>query len=778
MHNFGKFRGDNTLFKRVSSALCVFMALPVLKKRLSLLAYAQPLAIAILTYIVASRFAAIGVDALHDGLLFKPALDFAEGKMLFRDTFFHYGALTTLLQAFALKLFGHYLIVIKLQVAFFYALTSCFLWLIWKRLIPQWLATLCGIIYVFMAPYFLDMYFSNHNPNYGWWFLPWSSVYALFFQVLSLYFLIRSIEKNSRYYIAAAGASVALTMWARQPVGALLFVALSFFLFCLFLAAKSARKKYLADTAVFVSAFVVVNAFFVLWLAFNNALKSMWLQTVMFPLLWNKNIASIATIHPIFSILFPAHDQFSPASSYVWSVLPCVCLILLFKTFFNYVRTRRFDTQGLIVFASVMVCLASWGQYYPLLCERHTYWAIAPMIGVCVFFVWNLLKNVHIIFRIFVTLLAVGLLFQTDITRRIQGGEARLGHNYVDLTYPKCLKGMKVPSHDALFFQRIATDIDDYFKRYPTGGVINLSMDALYPAFRENLTNFHPLQMYWPAIGLETLYPDYRAKLEKYAAEKKPIIISHTNPVIYAGYTIRSLGRDMYVTSPADPESSWFIIAFQSVQHDFPESVNPIRNYNVELHYAGKKPEDISSIVIATYDFNGQITGAWLPVSQSGGSLALGYVHSSSVDMAKPLPGGFVIQADQKIQLALTGHKFFHYSTAQNIKIIVTTSAGVRFQQTVAFLPLYGKTPEELINQSLEWYLAGDFRKCIEDAEAALLLRPDSAFAYNNICAGWNALGEWNKAVAAGERAIELDPDNVLARNNLALAKSRAAAKP
>ena len=95
--------------------------------------------------------------------------------------------------------------------------------------------------------------------------------------------------------------------------------------------------------------------------------------------------------------------------------------------------------------------------------------------------------------------------------------------------------------------------------------------------------------------------------------------------------------------------------------------------------------------------------------------------------------------------------------------------------------PQYGsvleQTPEALLNLSLQYYRAGDFKGCIQVAEAALLLRPDYAQAYNNICAAWNSLGEWDKAVPPGERAVALDPGSELARNNLALAKSRVGLK-
>jgi hypothetical protein len=56
----------------------------------------------------------IDVDVNHDGVMFKPALDVAEGRILFKESYSLYGALTIIIQATALTIFGKYLIVIKL----------------------------------------------------------------------------------------------------------------------------------------------------------------------------------------------------------------------------------------------------------------------------------------------------------------------------------------------------------------------------------------------------------------------------------------------------------------------------------------------------------------------------------------------------------------------------------------------------------------------------------------------------------------------------------------
>jgi protein O-mannosyl-transferase len=83
------------------------------------------------------------------------------------------------------------------------------------------------------------------------------------------------------------------------------------------------------------------------------------------------------------------------------------------------------------------------------------------------------------------------------------------------------------------------------------------------------------------------------------------------------------------------------------------------------------------------------------------------------------------------------------------------------------------RTPENLLELSLRYYEAGQYRGCIEAAKEAMKLRPDWDPAYNNICAAHNRMKEWDQAIQACERAVGLNPGNELARNNLAWARGQ-----
>ncbi len=80
--------------------------------------------------------------------------------------------------------------------------------------------------------------------------------------------------------------------------------------------------------------------------------------------------------------------------------------------------------------------------------------------------------------------------------------------------------------------------------------------------------------------------------------------------------------------------------------------------------------------------------------------------------------------------------------------------------------------PQTLISLSARFFTLNLFEKCILACEKALLVSPDNADAYCNICAGYNSMGKWALAVKACKKALEINPDMELAKGNLSWALS------
>ena len=82
------------------------------------------------------------------------------------------------------------------------------------------------------------------------------------------------------------------------------------------------------------------------------------------------------------------------------------------------------------------------------------------------------------------------------------------------------------------------------------------------------------------------------------------------------------------------------------------------------------------------------------------------------------------------------------------------------------------RTPEDLVEASLDDYNRGDFAQCIYHATESLKARPGMPAAWNNIvlCNGY--LGKWGEAVRAAREGVRLEPEVAEARRNLEWALS------
>lgn len=485
--------------------------------------YLQPLMVFLAMFGISGYLSTIGVDPHHDGIMLKPAIDFAEGKILFKESFSQYGALTVLLQGGAVKIFGEYLIVIRLLTAFFYGMTGFFLWLIWRRFLPGWLTNITCLIWIMLAPeYFTDFYY-----------LAWSSIYALFFLTLASYFLILYIEKQSLLFVFFSGAFSVLAFWCRQPVGVFLCFSILIYLILLnSIIRKVGLRHFLMSVSAFILGIILPSACIFTWLISNGALHDWWLQQIYFAYVFaDKANSQQSLIINVASCLFVALEESGiPRLTNIWVMMPGICFFLFAKTFL----IKRFSERDLIVLSLIFVSLASWMQYYPVLCARHVYWAATPMIGLVSYFAYTIFPARMKLSGKALSLFVIFSFFGYDIVARTMEGIDKAAQSYVQLERPHVLAGMKLSEGGFKYYVEVQTIIDDYMGKYPERTVISMGSDALYLTFQRNNNNFHPLYVYWE--DMIALYPDYNVRLAKYIKEKKPLIFS--NKYQYPGYRI------------------------------------------------------------------------------------------------------------------------------------------------------------------------------------------------------------------------------------------------
>jgi len=479
--------------------------------------YYQPFILFSLTFIVASIFSRLGIDPHHQGIMFKPALDVAHGQMLFRDTFTQYGALATLLHACALRIFGDYLVVIQIETAFFYALISVCLYYLWLRILPRWLTVLSIVIWLLLAPYYI------------WTFIPWSSVPALFFQILSLLLVLSALRKQSRLMILAAGAVAILVFWCRQPVGAFHCASLIFFLATTPLITGEQWKRAILNCVIFITGVLIVSAFFILWLALNNALHDMYLQSIKAAFFFgvkatdtSQNIWT-AVLRALFTY---AYEKQTFQTSFLWILLPLVCVCMMAALIVKRYRNQEGSKDDLPLYGLLFISLASWLQYYPFPCIRHCYWAATPMIGVFPYSIWQLCRFKNQKIKIMMVCLILMAAFGYDVEQRFYWGQKKISMNDTEFKEQNVLRGMYETPFNASKYQSMAAILNDAVKENPTHYLVDLTSDALYLTFIGPQVNFQPMYIGWGGYT-DFIYPDFTKRTFEFIHSKYPVVLSY-----------------------------------------------------------------------------------------------------------------------------------------------------------------------------------------------------------------------------------------------------------
>lgn len=492
----------------------------------------------LMTFGVSAAFAPIMPEPHHDGVIFKSAVDLLEGKILFKETASQYGPFCTILQALALKAFGRYLIVIRLLTAFFYGLISIMLLLIWSRFLPKWLNFISFMIWLLLSPYYVD------------WLMPWSSVYALFFQLSSIYMIILFLEKDSGVALFMSGFCAALAFWTRQPVGILLCGGISVFLFSLMFLNSASYKNIFRNFVNFVSGLSFPSAVFLIWLLNNDSLRHWYLQNIEMAYMRGKySLSGGVGLDNIFATLLP-HIFGEPMFqvSFFWTVLPIVSFAVLIAVLVKMWSCESINKGLIILYAVTLAALSSWLQYYPLPDLHHVYWAATPMIGLLSYFVWKMVQFRNTALRAVLTSSILGMVCFGDIRTHLYCADHKIhgpgrpyvpgtstcslfdSEKYVDISNPEILRGMKARKEVAELYDNIAQIIEEYVNMHPDLKIITDGPDALYLCFVENSQNFHPFfvmsEPWRTRFKFDTLYMDYDQKLGEYVRSKRPLILT------------------------------------------------------------------------------------------------------------------------------------------------------------------------------------------------------------------------------------------------------------
>lgn len=478
--------------------------------------------LSVITFVVFAPFASLGLD-IHQSYMFKPALDVANGYGLFAETFTFYGALTTLLQTFAILLFGKTIWSINLMTVVFYSLITFIIYHIWIAFLPRSIAAFCCLIYVGLAPFYI------------FHFIPWSSVYSLFFVLFGYFLFMRFLTTENIVCVFFAGFLSSCAFWCRQPVGVFAFAAYMLFFIIYMIIRDQERKVCLKAVQVFILGFLVPSAVFILWLFFNAALKDWWLQSIVNAAGWNKEYGGLTKLWESLFVL--EHGR-------IWILLPLFCLIVLIALLMFLYENRLDNTQKQrmiswkILLSFSLICLASWLQYYPVPCLRHVYWAAIPMIGLFSYGVLQIIQRFKVPLRpgmkIGIVILILCYVFSGHVLKRARAGIARYKQEWCKMEEPYFIRGMKIHPKDAEGFERLNEFIGANAAFVNSSGIIvKPEVDPMYlailPRFPGAQNEIRVLFLNMNGWGNMNTYPSRDQEVELFIQKRKPVVFEGIN---------------------------------------------------------------------------------------------------------------------------------------------------------------------------------------------------------------------------------------------------------
>jgi len=232
------------------------------------------------------------------------------------------------------------------------------------------------------------------------------------------------------------------------------------------------------------------------------------------------------------NLLAPSYSALS-----IWTLFPVACIIIAIKTLIKLFNNKQILKKETVILSLCFISLASWLQYYPINCIRHTYWAATPMIGLFTYFVFIYVpkfflpgKMINFLSRYLILFIVFSILLLPDIAYRIRDGYRKINQSYVYIKQPTVLKNIKLTQPEALFYRNLTETINNYLQLHPKTNIVTTGADALYLTFVNNQENFHSIFINWEIIN-SSIYPDYLKQLNHYIQTDKPLVIATTDNI-------------------------------------------------------------------------------------------------------------------------------------------------------------------------------------------------------------------------------------------------------
>lgn len=475
-----------------------------------------PLICALVTLAVAYQFALIDPEFHHDGIVLQPGIDLYEGRIPFRDSYQQYGLGEPFLSWLAVSFFGKNILAVRKLTVVFYSIIAFMLCIVWRRLIPGWLTAITCLLWLFMSQYFV------------WQFLPWASVHAILFQMLSIWCIVRFIEEGLTKYLFWGGLFCGGVWLCRWTVGIPLFASIGFFLVIIAIGGSwrngSERnaigiwRQLLLLSLGFVT--VLVPSF--LFLVFTSGVQDFFIQMMASQL--NHFGVWRVTGGPL--IQLPFHVFFR--GGIPWRYVSLICVLMFLRGLYQFLALTYINYQpspsDRISFLLATTGLASLLQYYPHPDWSHCFWASTPVFGLLSYAVWHQFVYIQRKTACVATLSVLFLIFGDSAVIQIHKAWVRLLTFDTRIEKPEVLRGMKTTAHQAAELEKLVHKMNELETLNPEKKVIVTHPDAVWNVLPKNPYRFHKLYVRWDVLC--KLYPDYQQMLNDVIRCEEPILLT------------------------------------------------------------------------------------------------------------------------------------------------------------------------------------------------------------------------------------------------------------
>lgn len=504
--------------------------------------------IGLATFSILTLFVNVGVDILHDGIMLKPALDWHLGLIPFRDSFNQYGILSTLIQKIFIDWFGPTLLVIRFSALVFYAMTAAGLFILFSSVAGPALSFIAVSFWLLQCHYFQE--------NYLW---PWSTIYSIFFQVVSQIFVILCFKPNVNFkniLALSAGVTAAFAGLARTPSALICGLAVGIPFVVQFLVQR--ERKYFFRFGLTIIGFTAVWLFFFSILFFYHAAQSAWEQLFVFPHAFYLSGPNLSRWSTLISRFFPEPlFVFFLIISFAWGIgttisisrkrwgyIVCGLMVILYYIlvysnhwlygvkalaysipFFNLLgfcffiwgktgpAKNKYSAECVFVllFGGLMSCLQLYHDSNP----SGLFWASILSSFSVVYTIHLCGKKTSIVLTTVVVFSLPCFLIKTKTVWQV------LHKPRIKFSPGSPLSGMMESSDRVIHLQKLINKIHSYESEYGPRPILLLGRDALFSALGGKADNPEGIYVEWGTLNLGT----WEEGSKKFIDQHYPLII-------------------------------------------------------------------------------------------------------------------------------------------------------------------------------------------------------------------------------------------------------------